>query len=195
LVLDKVNGYDRIYDASDNLNNPVRLNAKDIDAIISRIGGNLSFGSAVLEHLNNNLKIFATQSATGIRIASDKLISIQKISQAKIKVPQTILGDRAVHVKWMMEQVGGLPAIAKGLKGSQGKSVYPLSDEYQSNVFLSNFYHQKDNLLLQNMVESGGKDIRAIVIDGEVVVVMERTTKDGDRIKKPNYISQAFNYL
>jgi ribosomal protein S6--L-glutamate ligase len=180
LISDKVNGYDRIYDGSDHKNSPVRLNAKDYDAIISRIGGNLEYGSAVLEHLNNNLKIFSTQKATGIKIAANKLISTQKISQAKLKVPQTLLGDKAMHAKWMVEQVGGLPSIAKGLKGSQGKSVYPLNDEYQTNVFLSNFYHKKDNLLLQNMIDSDGKDIRAIVIDGEVIVAMERTAKDGE---------------
>ncbi len=180
LVSENVSGFDRIYDGFDKQNTPERLKAKDIDAIISRIGGNLEYGAAVLEHLNNNLKIFSTQKATGIKIAANKLISTQKLSQAKIKVPQTILGDRAVHAKWMIEQIGGLPSIAKGLKGSQGKSIYPLNDEYQSNVFLSNFYHKKDNLLLQNMIDSGGKDIRAIVIDGKVIAAMERTAKDGE---------------
>lgn len=180
LISDAVNGYDRVYDGFEQSTKPERLIAKEIDAIIPRIGSNLSYGTAVLEHLNNNLKIFSTQTAIGIKTAADKLISQQKISQAKLRVPRTVLGDRAVHVAWMMEQVGGLPAISKSLKGSQGTGVYPLMDEYQSNVFLENFFQRKDNLLLQKFIEGNSKDIRAIVVDGKVVVAMERTAKEGE---------------
>ncbi len=180
LISDVVNGYDRIYDGFDRNLAPERLTAKELDAIIPRIGTNMSYGSAVLEHLNNNLGIFSTQTSLGIKTASDKLISMQKISQAKLRVPRTVLGDKAMHVAWMVDQAGGLPAIAKGLKGSQGRSVYPLKDVYQSNVFLENFFHRKDNLLLQNFINGGEKDIRAIVIDGKVVVAMERTAKKGE---------------
>lgn len=180
LISDIVNGYDRVYDGTEQLTKPVRLLAKEIDAIIPRIGSNLSYGTAVLEHLNNNLNIFSTQTAIGIKTASDKLISQQKISQAKLRVPRTVLGDRAVHVAWMMEQVGGLPAISKSLTGSQGTGVYPLMDEYQSNVFLENFFQRKENLLLQKFIDGNSKDIRTIVIGGKVVVAMERTAAKGE---------------
>lgn len=180
LISDKVNGYDRIYDGYEQPEKPVRLHAKEIDAIVPRIGHNLAYGCAVLEHLNNNLKIFSTQVSLGIKTAADKLISQQKISQAKIKVPQTVLGDKAHHPSWMIEQVGGLPAIAKGFTGSQGKTVYPLNDEYQTNVFLKNFSSRNENLLLQSFIDAGAKDIRAIVIDGRVVVAMERTAAKGE---------------
>lgn len=180
LVSDAVSGYDRIYDGYDQNFKPERMPAKEYDAIIPRIGTNLSYGSAVLEHLNNNLKIFSTQTATGIKTAADKLISLQKISQAKIRVPKTVLGDKAAHVAWMIQQVGNLPAIAKGLTGSQGKTVFPLNDEYQSNVFLENFYQKRENLLLQKFIDGGAKDIRAIVIDGKVVAAMERSAAKGE---------------
>jgi ribosomal protein S6--L-glutamate ligase len=180
LISDKVNGYDRVYDGYDQPEKPVRLLAKEIDAIIPRIGHNLSYACAVLEHLNNNLHIFSTQTSVGIKTAADKLISAQKISQAKIRVPQTVLGNKAQHPAWMIEQVGGLPAISKGLTGSQGKTVYPLNDEYQTNVFLKNFSSRDENLLLQNFIDAGSKDIRAIVIDGRVVVAMERSAAKGE---------------
>ncbi|WP_372773469.1 RimK family alpha-L-glutamate ligase [Mangrovibacterium sp.] len=180
LISDKVAGYDRVYDGYGQEDRPIRLNAKGYDAIIPRIGINLAYGCSVLEHLNRNLKIFSTQTSNGIKTAADKLISQQKISQAKIRVPQTVLGDRAIHPAWMIEQVGGLPAIAKGLTGSQGKTVFPLNDEYQTNVFLKNFSDRKENLLLQNFIDSGAKDIRAIVIDGKVIVAMERTAREGE---------------
>jgi len=180
LISDVVNGFDRVYDGYGNDLKPLRMPAKEFDAVIPRLGSNLNFSCAVLEHLNNNLKIFATQSSLGIKTASDKLISGQKISQAKIRVPRTVLGDHAAHVAWMVEQVGGLPAIAKGLTGSQGKSVYPLQDAQQTNVFLENFFARKEKLLLQKFIDGGCRDIRCIVIDGEVVTAMERTAAKGE---------------
>lgn len=180
LISDAVAGYDRVYDGCEQLNNPVRIPAKDFDAVISRIGRNFSYGCAVLEHLNNNLKIFATQTATAIKTAADKLISAQKISAAKIRVPKTVLGDRACHAEWMVNQVGQLPAIAKSLTGSQGKGVYPFKDPQQTNIFLENFYSRKEKILLQKFINGNSKDIRAIVIDGEVVAAMERTAKPGE---------------
>jgi len=179
LVSESVNGYDAVYDGY-NTETPIRISAKEIDAIISRIGANLSYGASVLEHLNRNLKIFSTQTSEGIKCAADKLISTQRLSQAHIRVPKTVLGDKANHPKWIIEKVGGLPAIAKELTGSQGRQVYPLNDEYQTNVFLSNFGHKEDNLLIQKFIDAGGRDIRAIVIDGRVVVAMERTAQKGE---------------
>jgi len=80
-----------------------------------------------------------------------------------------------------MHKIGGLPAIAKGLRGSQGDTVFPLNDEYQSNVFLGNFHNMKNsNLLLQQFIDGSSKDIRAIVIDGKVVGAMERTAAKGE---------------
>ncbi len=126
------------------------------------------------------MKIFSTQTAIGIKTAADKLISQQKLSQAKVRVPKTILGDRAIHAAWMFQQVGGVPAIAKELTGSQGKTVYPCMDEYQSNVFLENFALKKKKLLLQSFIDAGGKDIRTIVIDSKVIVAMERSAVKGE---------------
>lgn len=179
-ISDKENGWDRVYNGKNKYSEPERLKAKEIDAIIPRMGSNLEYSCSVLEHLNHNLGIFSTQKATGIKIASDKLISLQKFSQAKLKVPVSIMADRAPHVKWMINKVGGLPAIAKGLKGSQGKTVYPLLDEYQSNVFLANFFNRNENLLLQQFIDAKSTDIRAIVIDGKVIVAMERKGQKGE---------------
>jgi len=177
------NGWDRIFDGSDPDNDPIMIRAGQIDAVIPMIGSNVSYSRAVLEQFNHNLNIYSPQTSDGIKIAADKLISLQKMSQAKIRVPTTVLGDRAIHLKWMMKIINGLPknlCIAKSISGSQGNGVYPLLSEYQSNVFLSNFYHRNEKLLLQQFIDAGSKDIRAIVVGEQVVVAMERTAKKGE---------------
>jgi len=185
LISDAVNGYDRVYDGYNKTYKPERIKLTDIDAVISRIGSNLQYGCSALHHLKYNLGIFTTQSPHGLLNASDKLISLQKISAAKIRVPKTVMANDPVHLNWMLEQIGGLPAIAKMLQGSQGIGVIPLYSENQTIATLQSFYKQKVNLLLQQMIDTGtnAKDIRAIVIDSKVVVAMERTSENKNDVR------------
>lgn len=180
LISNNVKGYDRIYHAAPDYHRPERINVRECDAVISRIGADLPYGSAVLEHFNKNLDVFCTQSADGIKTAANKLISLQRLSQKGVKVPKTVIGNNIIHAKWLIEQVGGLPAIAKTLQGSQGVGVFPLMDQIQTNAMLESFYKSKTNLIIQEMIDAGRKDIRAIVIDGKVVVAMERMAKEDE---------------
>lgn len=180
LISDKEQGYDGLY-YSEGSDEPKRINAKDIDAVIVRIGeSQLGMGAAILEQWTGNLNKFCTQTAAGILAASDKLKTMQRLSQAKIKTPRTIIGGNPIHGKFMIEKIGGLSAIAKTLNGSQGKGVYPLIDPKQTNVFLENFQHRGESLLLQSFIDGDCKDIRAIVIDGKVIAAMERTAPKGE---------------
>lgn len=179
-ISEKESGFDRVYNGKNQFSEPERVKSRDIDAIIPRIGNNLEYGTAVLEHFTRNLGIYATQDPDGIRVTANKLISLQRFSQAKLKVPTTIMSDKAIHVKWILKMVSGLPAIAKSLYGSQGKAVFILNEIQQTNNFLRNFYAKKESLLIQQFVNGGSKDIRCIVIDGRVIVAMERSAKKGD---------------
>ncbi len=180
LISESESGYDRVYDGYDKNDKPVRIKAKNIDAVISRIGNNLSYGTSVLHHFRYNLGIFTTQSPEGILTASDKLLSLQKISASKIRVPKTIYADNGVHLDFMIDKIGGLPAISKLLKGSQGIGVIPLESKLQTNATMQSFYKSGNKTIIQQYIEGGAKDIRAIVIDGEVISAMERTAPKGD---------------
>lgn len=180
LISDSVNGYDRVYDGYDREDKPERMAIKNYDAIIPRLGSDLGYGCAIVRHINENLGIFSTQTADGIRVAADKLLCQQKLSQAGIRTPKTVIGNKSIFPDWMIKQVGGFNAIAKELTGSQGNTVYPLESAYQTNVFLKNFNRKSKNLLIQSFIDAGSKDIRAIVIDSKVIVAMERTAAKGE---------------
>ena len=179
-ISEKESGFDKVYNGKNHFVEPERVKAREIDAIIPRIGANLEYGCTCLEHFTRNLDIYATQNADGLKATANKLVSLQRFSQAKLKVPTTVMCDRAPHVKWLLKMVGGLPAIAKSLYGSQGKAVYILNEPLQTNTFLRNFYDKKEKLLIQQFIDGGSKDIRCIVINGKVVVAMERTAKKGE---------------
>lgn len=174
-VSESANGYDRIYNGHHELNEPNRLKVKEYDAIISRLGNGLDFGATILQHLNENLGIYSPQTADGLLCARDKMKTAMRLSFAGVKVPLTVFAKNPVHVDFIMSLLGGLPVVGKLLRGSQGVGVMIFRDTEQTNTSLQSFWKLKVDVLLQRYIESGRKDIRAIVVGDKVVLSVERT--------------------
>ena len=102
-----------------------------------------------------------------------------KLSAKGIRVPRTVGAYSPLHPEFLIDKVGGLPAVAKTLTGSQGKGVIILIDAEQTNTTLEAFWRAETPLKIQQFIEGGKKDIRAIIVGDRVVSAMERTgTKD-----------------
>jgi ribosomal protein S6--L-glutamate ligase len=177
LVSDSVNGYDKVYDGNKDLDKPLRILAKNYDAMITRLGGGLAYGTTVLSHFQENLDIYCPQTEEGLMTASNKMKTTQKLSAKGLRVPKTVFAEKPTHVDFLVEKVGNLPAVAKTIRGSQGVGVMILRDAEQTNTSLEAFYNLNVNLVLQSFIESGAKDIRAIVCGDKVTVAMERQGK------------------
>jgi ribosomal protein S6--L-glutamate ligase len=171
-VSDKNSGYDRLYVSNDE-DKPEKIFSKDIDCIIPRLGINVTYGTNVLEHLTINMGIWSPQSKDGIHNASNKFDNIQRMSAFKLRTPKTFFAQNPIHIDWLIEQIGGLPAIAKTIQGSQGKGVMILETPLAANTALESFYKSKIDLILQQFIDYKN-DIRAIVMGREVVASMER---------------------
>ena len=176
-VSESENGYDRVYDGLSTLETPQRLNAKKYNAVIPRIGVGLEYGANIVTHLNENMGIYTTQIGAGLLTASNKLRTTMKLSSHGLRVPRTIGAYSPLHPDFLINKVGGLPAVAKTLRGSQGKGVIILNDAEQTNTTLEAFWHDDTPLKLQQYIEGGKRDIRAIVVGDKVVSSMERTGK------------------
>lgn len=185
-ISEQVNGYDRIFNGSPELESPVRLFAASFDAVISRIGAELPLCVSILRHLNENLTVYSPQTAIGLLVAHDKLWTSQVLSAANVRTPLTVFAMRANHVAFAIDKAGGLPVVAKQLTGSQGAGVSILETPLAANTTMESFYRANIPVKLQRFVKahdsSNGKptDIRAIVIGDEVVSAMERTASQGD---------------
>lgn len=177
-VSDSESGYDRIYSGEGET--AERIKAKEIDAILPRIHASVNYGIGIVRHFNQNLGIYSTQCASGIRAASNKWETHQKLSIAGVKTPKTIFAANPKHIKFLIDKVGGLPAIAKTIKGSLGLGVMILKDVEQTNSTMEALYKNNVDLLLQSFIDGNCKDIRAIVCGGEVIAAMERTGKKGE---------------
>jgi len=172
-------GKDMIYNGANHLEKPVQLKTESYDAVISAIGANLAHGASILRHLTENLGIYCAQTATGLETASNKLKTTQRLSTNGITVPPTVYASELTHIPFLIEKVGGLPAVAKLLQGSQGVGVFLLETPQATNTALESMYKLKVPLKIQGFVDGKNKDIRAIVVGDKVAVAMERTANQG----------------
>jgi ribosomal protein S6--L-glutamate ligase len=181
-VSESTSGYDRFFDARPELTEPVRLKAKDFDFVISRIGSGAEKGATILEHLTENMGLFGSQNADGIRICSNKLRTHLKLSQKGIRTPPTVWGNRIAHTGFVLKKLlDGLPAVGKTSLGSQGEGVFILESPLAANTTLQTLYKFDADILLQKFIKGVGfQDIRAIVVNGKVVSAMERSAPTGD---------------
>ena len=179
IISDSINGNDRVYFQESKQTKPIRLDLKQYNAIITRLGACGEYGYTVLEHLTKNLGIYSVQNANAIRIASHKGWTSQLVSVAGVRSPKTVLFNDAKDIDFLVNQVGGYPMVIKEVRGSQGLGVFLMKNKKELIEKLEEYEKNKVSILFQQFVEGGGVDYRVIVLNGKVLCSMKRTSKDG----------------
>jgi ribosomal protein S6--L-glutamate ligase len=154
-----------------------RIFANSIDAIIPRIGTNITFTSTIIDHLNLNLGIFSTQTGEGLRIASNKLLTLQKCSQQNIPMLRTVYANDPTMIDNYIELVGGTPLIVKTTSGSQGEGVLLLDSEISAKSTIQALFKTKTNILIQEFLDAKGRDFRGVVVGEKVVASYQRQAR------------------
>lgn len=172
-------GHDRLF-GKKNRTDLERIFANSIDAIIPRIGANITYTSTIIDHLNLNLGIFSTQSGEGIRIASNKLLTLQKCSQQNIPMLKTVYANDPTMINHYLDLVGGIPVIVKTTSGSQGEGVLLLDSEISAKSTIQALFKTKTNILIQEFLDAKGLDFRGIVVGEKVVASYTRQAKKDD---------------
>ena len=151
------------------------------DAIIPRIGASRTFyGAAMVRHFEM-MEVFSTSGNLAITRSRDKLRSLQVLSRYGVDMPKTVFASNKSNAKDVIELSGGAPLVLKILEGTQGVGVVLVDSEKAAKSVLDAFYGMEVNLLVQEFIEeAGGADIRAFVVDGEVVGAMKRQGAEGD---------------
>jgi ribosomal protein S6--L-glutamate ligase len=124
---------------------------------------------------------FSTSGNLAIARSRDKLRSLQVLSKRGVDMPKTIFASNKSNAKDVIELSGGAPLVLKILEGTQGVGVVLVDSEKAAKSVLDAFYGMDVNLLVQEYIEeAGGADIRAFVVNGEVVGAMKRQGAEGD---------------
>ena len=157
------------------------LAATDLHVVIPRIGASITgYGLAVVEQLEM-MGVPALNGAQAIAWSRDKLRCLQLLARSGLRIPRTVMARDASNVTRLVDEVGGLPAIVKLVRGTQGVGVMLASTIPELQGILDTFQGLGQEIVLQELVaESRGRDIRALVVGGRVVGAMRRRAKRGE---------------
>jgi len=151
------------------------------DAVIPRIGASVTFYGAAVVRQFEMMKVFTAVESQALIRSRDKLRSLQILSRAGIGLPKTIFMDYSRETDGVIEAVGGAPVIIKLLEGTQGLGVVLAETKKAAQSVIEAFHGVHARIIVQEFVkEAKGADIRAFVVDGEVVGAMKRQARDGE---------------
>ncbi|NNE31283.1 MAG: 30S ribosomal protein S6--L-glutamate ligase [Winogradskyella sp.] len=152
-----------------------------VDAIIPRIGASVTFYGCAVVRQFEEMGVFTIASSDAILRSRDKLKSLQRLSKAGIGMPKTVFTNYSRDVEEVIEHVGGTPVIIKLLEGTQGLGVVLAETKNAAESVLEAFNGLQARVIVQEYIkEAKGADLRALVVDGQVVGAMKRQGKEGE---------------
>ncbi|MEO9474824.1 MAG: 30S ribosomal protein S6--L-glutamate ligase [Cyclobacteriaceae bacterium] len=156
-------------------------NLSDVDAIIPRIGASVTFyGTAVVRQFEM-MKVFSAVDSLAITRSRDKLRSLQILSRAGVAMPKTAFTNNSKDEGSVLKHIGKAPVIIKLLEGTQGLGVILAESNKAAKSVVEAFESLKTRVIIQEFIEeAGGADIRAFVVNGEIVGAMKRQGKEGE---------------
>lgn len=113
-------------------------------------------------------------------IAHDKLLTQLRLEQHNIPMPKTYVSSTPEASKQILELVN-YPIIMKFPEGTQGKGVMFADSFAAASSMIDALTVLKQPFIIQEYIDTGGVDIRAIVIGDKVVASMKRKSQEGDK--------------
>jgi ribosomal protein S6--L-glutamate ligase len=151
------------------------------DAVVPRIGASITdYGLAVLACFER-LGVVPINTPQAIARSRDKLRALQRLSEHDVGIPRTVMARDAGAIRAAVDAVGGTPVIIKLLQGTQGVGVMIAESPEAVESTLDTLWGLGQNIILQEFIaESRGRDLRAVVVGGELVGAMRRTARQGE---------------
>lgn len=151
------------------------------DAMIPRIGSSITFYGTAVARQFEMMGTFNVNESVAISRSRDKLRSLQLLSRKGIGLPRTGFASKPDNIKDLIKNVGGAPLVIKLLEGTQGIGVVLAETSKAAESIIEAFMGLQANILIQEYIkESGGADIRCLVIGGRVVAAMKRQAAEGE---------------
>ena len=152
-----------------------------VDAVIPRIGASVTFYGCAVVRQFEMMNVFTTVTSDAIIRSRDKLRSFQRLSKAGIGMPKTVFTNYSRDVEEVISRVGGTPVIIKLLEGTQGLGVVLAETKNAAESVLEAFNGLQARALIQEYIsEAKGCDLRALIVDGQVIGAMMRKSREGD---------------
>jgi ribosomal protein S6--L-glutamate ligase len=152
-----------------------------VDAIIPRIGASVTFFGCAVVRQFEMMNVFTTVTSDAIIRSRDKLRSFQRLSKVGVGMPKTVFTNYSRDVEQVIEHVGGTPVIIKLLEGTQGLGVVLAENKNAAESVLEAFNGLQARVIVQEYIEEAkGADLRAFIVDNQVIGAMKRQGKEGE---------------
>ncbi len=153
----------------------------NLDVVIPRIGASITgYGLAVVNQFDM-MGVAVVNNSVPIARSRDKLRCLQLLARFGVDIPRTVMARDRSNIPRLLKDVGGLPAIVKLIRGTQGVGVMLASTLSELEGILATFSDLGQDIVLQEFIsESRGRDIRALVVGERVVAAMRRRAKRGE---------------
>jgi len=149
------------------------LGANDIGAFFSRVG--ILFALA-------EMGVTIVNTVSSILVMRNKAETMRKLIAANLPVPKTLITESIRDAAEFVRE--NHPCVLKPITGFGGVGVQLIDSKFDLENILDflKFHSQlfgKGAFLLQEFIRSPGYDIRALVLDGEVIASMKRVATEG----------------
>jgi [lysine-biosynthesis-protein LysW]--L-2-aminoadipate ligase len=122
--------------------------------------------------------VTVVNSAAATEVCGDKWRTTLALADAALPTPRTALGLTPQAALDALEQIG-YPAVVKPLVGSWGRLIVPLADRAAAEAvfeYVAALPAPQSHLVyVQELIDKPGRDIRAIVVGGELLGAVYRT--------------------
>jgi ribosomal protein S6--L-glutamate ligase len=134
--------------------------------------------ATLLESRQN--KPFMPLPANAFTIVHNKLLTHLVLQQHNIPMPKTYVSATDEAAKTLLKKIH-YPIVMKFPQGTQGKGVMFADSISSASSLLDALGALNQPFIIQEYVETGGEDIRALVVGEKVVASMKRKSNDDEK--------------
>jgi ribosomal protein S6--L-glutamate ligase len=144
------------------------------DVVMPRQGSPMGeYGFVVLRQLQA-MGILLVNGLQGVTIARHQFITLQTLSAAGIRVPDSCFVTRSDSFFAAVDQLGGYPVIVKQPSGMGGEGVVKIDDRSGAKTCVANMLDPVKGLVVQRFFSPKARvDARILVIGGKVAAAMQ----------------------
>ncbi len=150
------------------------------DVVVPRIGFSVhEYGLSVVSQLEL-MGVPVLNGAYGIAASRNKMRSLQLLAAAGIAVPRTVMASDPSGLKEMVRVVGGLPVLVKLVSANERSGVMICESLQSLESALEAILGLGHNIVVQQYLRGAkGRDLRVLVVGGEVLASMRRSAPVG----------------
>jgi len=119
-------------------------------------------------------------ASSAFTIVHNKLLTHLTLQQHNIAMPKTYVSSTIDAAKEILKKVN-YPIVMKFPEGTQGKGVMFADSISSASSMLDALVALRQPFIIQEYVETGGSDIRALVVGDKVVAAMKRKAQKDEK--------------